>query len=523
LKELIALGVEARYFSCDVAQAESVQQTLDQVVGEWGRIDVVNHGAGIIHDSFMAFMSPGDFGRVVAVKLNGAANLLAAARPHGLRCLAALSSAASIQGNPGQANYCAANRAMSALLSTQAPPTGVLQAKAFMLPPVEGVGMADDIEVKELLKLKGLEKAYVHVEELAQLLVRELFLGGLQDVWVMPMRLLPQVKTTLLDPTEPQMAPGSLFMAGVAAEPEDLPMLDTVQRLDLRGGELEAERVFLSTKDLWLEDHRPFKFLKHPPVSGIMAVETFFEAARFLNPHLHIVGARQVAYRDLLDCPMDQPRVARIHCRSMQTNPGELLCQVTISSPLISPSGRELDRWTTNFAGQVIMGNKPRSLNPLPGFPVKPEEMETRAMSPEEVAEYYETRTSMQGRYRVMESLEGTGPGCIRGAMIYREVRDFPGEGPNHYQFSPYLLEAFLHLANFYVVMRDEKEERRMIPAGIGELLFTRRCREGERLILEARLQNENPESNTWVARALDDTGTAIMQVTGLQLRWFTE
>jgi|UniRef100_A0A7V6A1L5 acyl transferase domain-containing protein/NAD(P)H-dependent flavin oxidoreductase YrpB (nitropropane dioxygenase family)/NAD(P)-dependent dehydrogenase (short-subunit alcohol dehydrogenase family)/acyl carrier protein len=523
LKDLALLGVEARYFPCDVAQAESVHQTISQVVGEWGRIDVVIHGAGVIHDSFVAFLSPEDFHRVVAVKLAGAANLLAATKPHGLRCLAAFSSAAAIQGNPGQANYCAGNRAMSALLATQAPPTGVLLAKAFMLPPVEGVGMADDPEVKELLKLKGLEKAYVHAEELVQLLVRELFLGNPQDVWVMPMRLLPQVKTTLLDTTEPQMAPGSLSLSGIAAEPEDLPMLDTVQRLDLRAGELEAERIFLSSKDLWLDDHRPFKFLKHPPVSGIMAVETFFEAARLLNPHLHIVGARQVAYRDLLDCPLDQPRVARIHCRTMPANPGELLCQVTISSPLISPSGRELDRWTTNFAGQVILGSKPRTLNPLPGFPVKPEEMETRPMVPDEVANYYETRTSMQGRYRVMESLEGTGPGCIRGAMIYREIRDFPGEGPNHYQFSPYLLEAFLHLANFYVVMRDEQEERRMIPAGIGELLFTRNCKEGERLILEARLQNENPESNIWVARALDETGTAIMQVSGLQLRWFVE
>jgi acyl transferase domain-containing protein/NAD(P)H-dependent flavin oxidoreductase YrpB (nitropropane dioxygenase family)/NAD(P)-dependent dehydrogenase (short-subunit alcohol dehydrogenase family) len=523
MKDLALLGVKARYFPCDVAQAESVRQTIDQIVGEWGRVDVVIHGAGVIHDSFIAFMSPEDFSRVVAVKLTGAANLLAAAKPHGLRCLAAFSSAASIQGNPGQANYCAGNRAMSALLATQAPPTGVLQAKAFMLPPVEGVGMADDPEVKELLKLKGLEKAYVHAEELVQLLVRELFLGNPQDVWVMPMRLLPQVKTTLLDTAEPQMAPGALSVAGVAAEPEDLPMLDTVQRLDLRAGELQAERIFVSSKDLWLEDHRPFKFLKHPPVSGVMAVETFFEVARLLNPHLHIVGARQVAYRDLLDCPLDQPRVARIHCRSMNANPGELLCQVTISSPLISPSGRELDRWTTNFAGQVILGSKPRSLNPLPGFPVKPEEMETRAMVPDEVAEYYETRTSMQGRYRVIESLEGTGPGCIRGAIIYREIRDFPGEGSNHYQFSPYLLESFLHLANFYIVMRDEQEERRMIPAGIGELLFTRDCREGERLILEARLQNENPESNIWVARALDETGTAIMQVSGLQLRWFVE
>jgi acyl transferase domain-containing protein/NAD(P)H-dependent flavin oxidoreductase YrpB (nitropropane dioxygenase family)/NAD(P)-dependent dehydrogenase (short-subunit alcohol dehydrogenase family)/acyl carrier protein len=523
LKDLALLGLEARYFSCDVAQADSVQQALDEVAADWGRIDLVIHGAGIIHDSFIAFMTPEDFSRVVAVKLAGAVNLLQAAKPHGLRALVGLSSAASIQGNPGQANYCAANRAMSALIAAQGPPVGLLLAKAFMLPPIEGVGMADDPEVKELLKLKGLEKAYVHAEEFAQLFVRELFLGNPADVWVMPMRLLPQVKTTLLDMSEPEAAPGSLSLSGVDAAPGDLPMLETVQRLDLRAGELEAERIFINTTDLWLADHVPFKFLKHPPVSGVMAVETFFEAARVLHPHLWILGARQVAYRDLLDCPLDQPRLARIHCRTLTSNSGELVCQVTISSPLISPSGRELDRWSTNFAGQVILGGAPPVLTALPGFPVEAEELETRPMSPEEVADYYETRTSMKGRYRVMESLEGTAPGCIRGAMVYREIRDFPGEGPNHYQYSPYLLESFLHLANFYVVMRDEDEERRMIPASVGELLFSRRCREGERLLLEARLLNENPESNTWTARALDEAGAVVMQVTGLQLRWFVE
>ncbi len=85
LKELSLLGVEARYYPCDVAQAEAVRQALDQVVSEWGRIDLVIHGAGVIHDSFMAFMTPEDFSRVAAVKLTGAANLLAAAKPHGPR------------------------------------------------------------------------------------------------------------------------------------------------------------------------------------------------------------------------------------------------------------------------------------------------------------------------------------------------------------------------------------------------------------------------------------------------------
>ncbi len=523
LQEFSHAGLEARYFPCDVAQAEAVQKALDQVTGEWGRIDGIIHGAGITHDSFLAFLSPEDFSRVEKVKLSGAVNLLHAAQDHGLRFLVGLSSAACIQGNPGQANYAAANRAMSAFIRAQTPPAGTLFAKAFMLPPIEGVGMADDPEIKELLKLKGLEKAYVHAEELAQLFVRELLLGSADDVWVMPARTLPQVKTTLLDLTDTQAEPGSLSVAGFRAALQELPMLESVRSLDLMAGELEAERNFDSTYDLWLEDHIPFKFLKHPPVSGIMALETFFEAARFLYPHLQILGARQVAYRDLLEVPVDQPRPARIHCRTIVGTPGELLCQVTISSPMFSPTGRELDRWSTNFAGQVILGGSVQPLKPVPGLPVKPEELETRPMPPQEVADYYENRTSMLGRYQVMESLEGTAHGCIRGALVYREIADFPGAGPNHYQYSPYLLEAFLHLVNFYIVMRDEDEERRMIPAGFGELRLNRRSREGERLTLEARLLNENPESYTWNARALDDTGETIMQITGLNLRWFVE
>jgi hypothetical protein len=215
--------------------------------------------------------------------------------------------------------------------------------------------------------------------------------------------------------------------------------------------------------------------------------------------------------------------MARIHCRTIEANPGEVLCQVTISSPMLSPSGRELDRWSTNFAGQVILGSVVPPLAPLQGLPVEPEEIVSRPMPPKEVAEFYLTHTNMQGRYLVMDSMEGTGPGCIRGVMFYRETRDFPGEGPNRYQYSPYLLEGILHLVNFYPVMRDQNERRRMIPAGLGELCFTRRCREGERLTLEGRLINENPEGNTWVARALDEDGTPIMQVTGLQVRWFVE
>uniref|UniRef100_A0A7C5EMD4 SDR family NAD(P)-dependent oxidoreductase n=1 Tax=Desulfobacca acetoxidans TaxID=60893 RepID=A0A7C5EMD4_9BACT len=523
LKEFAHLGLKARYYPCNVADFEEVRNALSRVVEEWGRIDGVVHGAGITRDSFLALMTSEDFAQVVGVKLTGALNLLEAARPHGLRFMVALSSAACIQGNPGQANYAAANRAMSALLAAQSSLAGNLFAKALMLPPIEGVGMAAAPEIKELLKLKGLEPAYVHAREIAQFFVRELNLGRPEDVWVMPVRFLPQVKTTLLKLPEGAAETDSLTLAGVAAGQRDFPLVDRVRHLDLMRGELEAERVFHSDRDLWIDDHRPFKFLKHPPVSGIMAVETFIEAARLLYPHLKVVGLRQVAYRDLLDCPLGQARLARIFCRALQADAGQVLCQVTISSPMLSPSGRELDRWSTNFAGQVVLGVEPPVFSPLPGLPVSPEEMETRPMPPEEVADYYQNHTTMGRRYQVLHSLEGTAAGCIRGVVLYREIPDFSGFELNNYHYSPYLFEAFLHLVNFYLVMRDEKEERRMIPAGFGELRFRRPCRQGERVVLEARLINENPEGNTWNCRALDDSGDPLMQVQGLEVRWFTQ
>ena len=112
---------------------------------------------------------------VTDVKFLGAWNLFSAAEGAGLRFFVGLSSAAAIQGNPGQANYAAANRMMSALLRTLRRKNSAIRFKALMLPPVEGAGMADDPEVREMLKRMGV--AYIHANELAGLFCRELFVS----------------------------------------------------------------------------------------------------------------------------------------------------------------------------------------------------------------------------------------------------------------------------------------------------------------------------------------------------------
>ena len=136
---------------------------------------------------------------VTDVKFLGAWNLFSAAEGAGLKFFVGLSSVAAIQGNPGQTNYAAANRMMSALIRTLRRKNGAIRFKALMLPPIEGAGMAEDPEVREMLKRKGV--GYIHVNELAGLFCRELFVAPADDDWVMFMRRLPAVKTARINDT----------------------------------------------------------------------------------------------------------------------------------------------------------------------------------------------------------------------------------------------------------------------------------------------------------------------------------
>ena len=203
----------------------------------------------------------------------------------------------------------------------------------------------------------------------------------------------------------------TITLDGVRFQPADLPMIETVDELDLKDGELVARRTFSQAHDFWLDDHKPFKFLKHPLVSGIMAVETFLEAAHLLYPHLRVLGVRRLRFEDILECPADMEREARITCRRQSDAVQEVRCDVRLSSVDLSPSGRRLERWSTNYRGQVLLGPSITALPHWPEFAVKSSELDTRPMEPPEIQDSYEARTGLKGRYRVLERIHGTGPG----------------------------------------------------------------------------------------------------------------
>jgi NAD(P)-dependent dehydrogenase (short-subunit alcohol dehydrogenase family) len=519
LADLHSEGIEATYHTCDVSDPEAVRAVMSEVANRYGQIDGIIHGAGVLKDGRLSQMTPDDFSMVTDVKFLGAWNLFSAAEGAGLRFFVGLSSVAAIQGNPGQANYAAANRMMSALLSTLRRKNSAIRFKALMLPPIAGAGMAEDPDVRELLKRKGVD--YIHVNELAGLFCRELFEAPSVDDWVMFMRRLPSVKTTLINDTICPSLSGELDGGTVSLSPDDFPMIESISCLDIRREELEAFRSFSLEKDLWIADHRPFKFVKHPLVSAAMILETFMEAARILYPHLKVRGVRNVKLMEMIQCPPRVPRPSRIFCRRVGNGYREVMCEVSLATQDVSPSGRLTDRFTSNCKGQVILDAGGEYLGEgFQDFPVRMDELRTKPMDHKKVLKWYKDHSGLEGRYLVIGSLDGAGPTVVRGRTVYREISDFANLRNTRYQYSPYLFEALLQLVGFHIAATDPSERRSLIPMEIGEMRFLRKCREREQITLEARLRAQDEEGLVWDARGLDEQGRAIMQVHKLRMHW---
>jgi acyl carrier protein len=114
LVELAALGAHATIHACDAADAAALERTLGKIRATRPICGVV-HAAGVLEDGAASSLDAARFRVVLAPKLAGAENLdrLTAADPLTLFLL--FSSGTTAFGNPGQANYVAANAALEAI------------------------------------------------------------------------------------------------------------------------------------------------------------------------------------------------------------------------------------------------------------------------------------------------------------------------------------------------------------------------------------------------------------------------
>jgi len=110
LEAVRTVGSQVRYVAVDVTDPAAVRTALSD---ESTRATVLVHGAGALADSLLPVKTATEVHRVLAAKLAGLANVLAAVPDAPLREVVLFGSVAGVFGNPGQADYALANEALA--------------------------------------------------------------------------------------------------------------------------------------------------------------------------------------------------------------------------------------------------------------------------------------------------------------------------------------------------------------------------------------------------------------------------
>ena len=118
--EIKQLGGKAAFYKVNVANQADVESAVQNVVEEFGRIDILINNAGILRDGqllkvkegqIVGKMSEADFDAVIAVNLKGVFNCTQAVAPimikQGYGRIVSASSVVGLYGNFGQTNYVA--------------------------------------------------------------------------------------------------------------------------------------------------------------------------------------------------------------------------------------------------------------------------------------------------------------------------------------------------------------------------------------------------------------------------------
>ena len=109
--ELNQLGVKAKGYQSNAANFNEAQKLVDDVIVEFGTIDILINNAGITKDNLLMRMSEADFDKVIDVNLKSVFNMTKATMKTMLKNRAGsiinMSSVVGVKGNAGQTNYAA--------------------------------------------------------------------------------------------------------------------------------------------------------------------------------------------------------------------------------------------------------------------------------------------------------------------------------------------------------------------------------------------------------------------------------
>ena len=286
-------GAKVRYVQTDVCDESSFAKTIDSIYSEYGRLDGVIHGAGIIEDKLLESKLPASFDRVFDTKTDSAFILSHALRPDSLKFLVFFSSIASF-GNRGQCDYAAANEVLNKVaVSLDRQWSGRILSALWG--PWAKTGMASS-EVQRKFAERGIQ--LVQPTDGRRWLEQELRLGRKGDVAIVfgsgPWESLGREKISFQD---------------------HLPLLEKIHFVQSGNSEVIADKTLDPASDIYLNDH---VVDKNPVLPMVMAMELMSEIVQYNWPEMHVtsVHSLQVLRGIVID---KGSKDIRIHARPKQT------------------------------------------------------------------------------------------------------------------------------------------------------------------------------------------------------------
>jgi 3-oxoacyl-[acyl-carrier protein] reductase len=109
--ELQAFGIKAKGYKSDAGDFKAADQLINDVVNEFGTIDVLVNNAGITRDTLLMRMNETQWDEVINANLKSVFNLVKAVQRPMLKAkkgsIINMSSVVGVKGNAGQSNYAA--------------------------------------------------------------------------------------------------------------------------------------------------------------------------------------------------------------------------------------------------------------------------------------------------------------------------------------------------------------------------------------------------------------------------------
>ncbi|MBN2891417.1 MAG: 3-oxoacyl-[acyl-carrier-protein] reductase [Bacteroidales bacterium] len=116
VKNYIAKGGKVKLYKSDASSFDSCNNTVEEVVADFGRVDVLINNAGITRDSLLMRMNEDQWDLVLKVNLKSVFNMTKAVLKPMMKqrngSIVNMSSVVGVSGNAGQSNYSASKAGM---------------------------------------------------------------------------------------------------------------------------------------------------------------------------------------------------------------------------------------------------------------------------------------------------------------------------------------------------------------------------------------------------------------------------